>query len=71
MTFVLAFGVLGSADAITKFTRGTGDLKTVQTGDEFKVSFSVSLQGPQAVKSGTRRASQAEINQARDIRRGR
>ena len=47
MALVLVLGVQGIADAITKFTRETGDLQTVQTRDEFTVSFTVTLQSPQ------------------------
>ena len=44
MALVLVFSVQGTADAITKFTRGSGDLKLYAPDQDFKVSFSVSLQ---------------------------
>ena len=45
MTFLLAFGVQGTADALTFGTTRTGDLQTVTLSNatEFKISFSVSL----------------------------
>ncbi len=45
MSLVLAFSVQGTADAITKFTRGSGDLQLYAPGKDFKINFSVSLQG--------------------------
>ena len=64
MTLVLAFSVQGIADALTFGTSRSGDLQTVDEDDEFTIRFSVNLRSPQAVNSGTRRASQAEIDDA-------
>ena len=43
ITFVLALGVQSVADAITRFTRGTGDLELYAPGKDFTISFSVYL----------------------------
>ena len=44
MTLVLAFSVQGTADAITSFTRGSGDLLLYAPGDDFRISFTPRLQ---------------------------
>ncbi|MYC40912.1 MAG: hypothetical protein F4X55_07905, partial [Candidatus Dadabacteria bacterium] len=41
---VLALGVQGTADAITKFTRGSGDLKTYAQNQPITISFTVGTQ---------------------------
>ena len=42
MTLVLAFSVLGTAEALTfNTTTRTGDLQTVLPGDDFTITFSV------------------------------
>ena len=46
MTLVLAFGVLGSADAINSLTRNSGDLQTVTGGRDYQIRFTVGLQPP-------------------------
>ena len=43
MAFVLAFGVLGTADALEFSTSTSGDLQTVGIGEEFDIRFSVRL----------------------------
>ena len=43
LTLVLAFSVLGTAEALTFRESRTGDLQTIITGNEFTVSFSVTL----------------------------
>ena len=43
VTLVLVFSVQGTADAITKFTRGAGDLKLYAPGNDFTISFTVGL----------------------------
>ena len=65
MTLVLAFSVPSIADALTFSTSRSGDLATeLPAPNDFDIRFSVSLKSPQQVNSGTRRASQSEINQA-------
>ena len=49
MAFVLAFCVQNSADAISRLTRGAGDLETKQPNEQFTISFSVSLQSPTTI----------------------
>ena len=44
MTLVLAFGVLGNADAIDRLTRNSGDLQTVTAGRDYQIRFTVRLQ---------------------------
>ena len=51
VAFVLALGVQGTAEAITKFTRGSGDLRLYKVGEDFKISFSVSLQSQVKIPS--------------------
>ena len=46
MVLVLAFGVLGSADAIDRLTRNSGDLQTVTAGRDYQIRFTVGLQSP-------------------------
>ena len=46
MVLVLAFGVQGIADALT-LSRGSGDLQMVNMGQNFTISFSVSLASAQ------------------------
>ena len=43
MALVLAFSVQGTADAITSFTRGSGDLQLYAPGEDFTISFTASL----------------------------
>ena len=43
MALVLAFGVQGTAEALTFGTTRTGDFQTALPNDDFKISFSVSL----------------------------
>ena len=50
MMSVLAFGVLGNADALTFGTTRTGDLQTIVRGNSFSVTFAVN-EGTEAVKS--------------------
>ena len=64
MALVLAFGVQGIADALTFGTSRSGDLQTVDEEDKFTIRFSVNLKSPQAVNSGTRRASSTDIGYA-------
>ena len=45
MTLVLACSVPDTADAITSFTRGSGDLQLYAPGDNFRISFTPRLQG--------------------------
>ena len=54
MALVLAFSVQGTADAITKFTRGAGDLQLHAPGDDFTVSFRAGVQSP-SIKAGFKR----------------
>ena len=49
MTFVMAFGVLGNADAINGLTRTSGDLQTVTGGNDYQIRFSVTLQSPSRI----------------------
>ena len=66
MVLVLAFGVLGNADAL-KFrnhTSNDGDLRTVFQNQEFTIRVPVTLIPNTPVKTGTRAASQAEKDQA-------
>ena len=51
MALVLVFSVQGTADAITRFTRGSGDLQLYAPGQNFTVSFSVGVQTP-VIKAG-------------------
>lgn len=44
MILVLAFSVQGTADAITSFTRGSGDLQLYAPGEDFTISFTPRLQ---------------------------
>ena len=46
MVLVLAFGVLGNADAIDRLTRNSGDLQTVTEGRDYQIRFTVGLQSP-------------------------
>ena len=46
MGLVLALGVQGTADAISRLTRSSGDLQTVTAGDDFQIRFTVTLQSP-------------------------
>ena len=46
MVLVLAFGVLGNADAIDRLTRNSGDLQTVTAGRDYQIRFTVGLQTP-------------------------
>ena len=46
ITLVLAFSVQGTADAISRLTRSSGDLQTVIAGTDYQVRFSVTLQSP-------------------------
>ena len=47
MVLVLAFSVQSIADALTFGTRKSNDLQTLLPGDDFTISFSVSLARPQ------------------------
>ena len=49
MTLVLAFGVLGSAEAINRLTRTSGDLQTVTEGADYQIQFTVGLQPPSII----------------------
>ena len=65
MALVLAFSVQGNpANALTFGTSRSGDLQTVDTGDEFTMRFSVNLRPPQAVEPNTRRGSTTDIEYA-------
>ena len=64
IAFVLVLGMQGIGDALTFSTSRSGDLATVSPNQDFTIRFSVNLRSAQAEKSGTRRASQAEIDQA-------
>ena len=44
MALVLVFSVQGTADAITSFTRGSGDLQLYAPGNDFRISFTPRLQ---------------------------
>ena len=46
IAFVLALGVVGDADAISRLTRSSGDLQTVTAGTEYQIRFTVGLQSP-------------------------
>ena len=54
MVLVLAFSVQGTADAISRFTRGSGDLQLHAPGDDFTISFRVGVQSP-SIKAGFKR----------------
>ena len=49
LTLVLAFSVQGTADAISRLTRSSGDLQTVTAGDDYQIRFSVTLQSPSRI----------------------
>ena len=51
MVLVLAFSVQSIADALTFGTRRSNDLQTLLPGDDFTISFSVSLDRPQVKDS--------------------
>ena len=61
MTLVLAFGVQGTADAITRFTSSSGDLQLHPPKTSFTVRFSVGLQSA-AIKPGHKRIPLTDIN---------
>ena len=51
MMSVLAFGVLGNADALTFGTTRTGDLQTIVRGNSFSVTFDVTSVATSDIKS--------------------
>ena len=67
MVLVLAFSVQGIADAISTFTRGSGDLQTVLLAPqgEFTITFSANVKGPE-LKAGyaVRRSNSPEYVEA-------
>ena len=46
MGLVMMLGMQGTADAIDRLTRSSGDLQTVTAGDDYQIRFTVSLQSP-------------------------
>ena len=53
VAFVLALGVQGTADAISRLTRSSGDLQTVTAGHTYQIQFSVTLQSPTRTSTHT------------------
>ena len=62
MTLVLAFGVLGNADAIDRLTRNSGDLQTVTAGRDYQIRFTVRIQPPTRGSSYTNYAQTPSAN---------
>ena len=52
MSLVLAFSVIGVADALTFSTSRSGDLETKQPNETFTIRFSVSLKGNTPIRDG-------------------
>ena len=52
MVLVLAFSVQGTADAISRLTRNSGDLQTVTAGRDYQIRFTVGLQPLTTIPAG-------------------
>ena len=62
MMLVLAFGVLGNADAVDRLTRNSGDLQTVTEGRDYQIRFTVGLQSPRRGSAHTNYAQTPSAN---------
>ena len=62
MVLVLAFSVLGNADAIDRLTRNSGDLQTVTAGRDYQIRFTVGLQSPRRGSDYTNYAQTPSAN---------